>query len=180
MVDGSVVRLDPTTGEIGAEAPPGTLSPEILTGVFSPDGSVLATADAAGNMRLLDAESLRWVSADSGADWGIDRDFAPDGSQIAAVGPGRISLWDGHTGAYLASLPLPADAGEVSIAYLGDSSGLVIASSRGTTWTADTRTDTWADHACDVAGRNLSRTEWRQYFPSRLYHATCPQWPAGA
>ena len=123
-VDGSAVRVDPSTGSTHAEAPPGTLSPQVLNGVFSPDGSVLATAAAGGNMRLLDAESLHWVSPDSGAPWGFDRDFAPDGSQIAAVRPGRISLWDGHTGAYVASLPLPADSGSVSIAYLEDGSGL--------------------------------------------------------
>ncbi|HEX3222955.1 MAG TPA: BTAD domain-containing putative transcriptional regulator [Nocardioides sp.] len=178
MVDGSVVRLDPTTGEIGAEAPPGTLSPEKLTGVFSPDGSVLATADAAGNMRLLDAETLTWVSRDSGAAWGFDRDFAPDGSQVAAVVQDGVSLWDGHTGVYLATLPLPAGTGPVSIAYLEDSSGLVIAAADGRTWTADTRTSTWIDRACQIAGRNLTHAEWAQFFPRRNYHATCPAWPA--
>jgi hypothetical protein len=123
----------------------------------------------------MDAESLAWVSPDSGFPWGYDRDYAPDGSQIAAVRTDRISLWDGHTGAYVASLPLPADAGLVSIAYLADSSGLVIAASDGRTWTADTRTDTWTERACDIAGRNLTRADWEQFFPSRPYHATCPQ-----
>jgi WD40 repeat protein len=177
-VDGSAVRVDPSNGSTHAEAPPGTLSPQVLNGVFSPDGSVLATAAAGGNMRLLDAESLHWVSPDSGAPWGFDRDFAPDGSQIAAVRPGRISLWDGHTGAYVASLPLPADSGSVSIAYLEDGSGLLIAASNGRTWLADTRTATWTDAACRAAGRNLTHGEWAQYFPSRPYDVTCPQWPA--
>ncbi len=148
--------------------------------MFSPDGTVMATADATGTMRLLDAESLRWVSPDSGADWGYDRDYAPDGSQIAAVRSDRISLWDGHTGAYVASLPLPLGSASVSIAYREDSSGLVIASPNGSTWTMDTRTDTWTDRACRMAGRNLTDDEWAQFFPSRPYRVTCPEWPTGA
>jgi WD40 repeat protein/DNA-binding SARP family transcriptional activator len=178
-VDGSVLRVDPATGKIRAEAPPRTLSPERLNGVVSPDGSVMAIADATGTMRLMDAESLSWVGPDSGVGWGFDRDYAPDGSQIAAVRSDRISLWDGHTGAYVASLPLPPDADAVSIAYLEDSSGLVIAASSGRTWTADTRTGTWTDRACRIAGRNLTHDEWTRFFPSRVYRATCPQWPAG-
>ena len=179
-VDGSVTRVDPATGNVAEEAPPGTVSPQLLTGVFSPDGDVLATSDPAGTMRLLDSKSLRWVGPGAGADWGDDRDYAPDGSQIAAVRSDRISLWDGHTGAYLASLPLPLGVTSVSIAYLQDSSGLVIASTNGSTWTVDTRTDTWIDRACRMAGRNLTGDEWAQFFPSRPYRVTCPQWPTGA
>ena len=177
-VDGSVAHVDPGTGKVLAQSEPGILSPKVLNGVFSPDGAVMATAGSTGTMRLLDAESLTWVSPDSGAEWGLDRDYAPDGSQIAAVLSDRISLWDGHTGSYVASLPLPANAGSVSIAYREDSSGLVIATSSGGTWTADTRTSTWVDRACTIAGRNLTRGEWGQFFPSRPYHATCPQWPS--
>jgi DNA-binding SARP family transcriptional activator/WD40 repeat protein len=177
-VDGSVVRVDPSSGKILTEAPPGTLSAQATSWEFSPDGSVLATADATGNMRLLDARSLTWASPDSGAAWGYDRDYAPDGSQIAAVRADRISLWDGDTGAYVASLPLPADARLVSIAYLEDSSGLIIAAADGRTWTADTRTPSWPERACSLAGRNLTKAQWTQFFPSRSYHATCPQWPS--
>jgi DNA-binding SARP family transcriptional activator/WD40 repeat protein len=176
--DGSVIRVAPSTGTILAEAPPGTLSAQAISWVFSPDGSDIATADVTGNMRLMDATSLTWASPDSGAPWGDDRDYAPDGSQIAAVNGDRISLWDGDTGAYAASLPLPANAGYVSIAYLADSSGLVVAAADGRTWTADTRTDTWTEHACSIAGRNLTQDEWTQFFPRRPYHATCPKWPA--
>lgn len=79
----------------------------------------------------------------------------------------------------MASLPLPADSDAISIAYLEDSSGLVIAASNGRTWTADTRTGTWTDRACRIAGRNLTRAEWDRFFPTRPYEITCRQWPAG-
>jgi WD40 repeat protein len=173
-VDGSAARVDPSTGRTLARAPSGTLPPQAENGIFSPDGSVMATSDVTGNLRLLDADSLAWAGPDSGSAWGYDRDYAPDGTQLAAVRTDRIALWDGRTGAYLASLPLPADAGRLSIAYLPDSSGLVVASVDGRTWTVDTRTSTWTERACAIAGRNLTPEEWRRFFPSRPYRATCP------
>ena len=150
-----------------------------LTGALSPDGSVLATTDPAHNLRLLDVQTLKWISPDPGVDSGENLTYAPDGSQFASVQSGQISLWDGHTGEYRASLPLPAAlASDVSIAYLPNCSGLLIAAKDGRTWTADTRTGTWIERACNIAGRNLTAHEWTQFFPNRPYHATCPQWPA--
>jgi DNA-binding SARP family transcriptional activator/WD40 repeat protein len=184
-VDGSVVRVRPETGEILGEAPAGTLTdPENAPNDASPDGTLLATADAEGRMRLLDLETLEWIGSDARADTLADAGgwvaFAPDGSQFAALQLNGIGLWDGHTGEYQGSLPLPALATGASIRYLPGSSGLIIAARDGRTWTADTRTDTWAKRACTIAGRNLTRAEWTRFFPSRPYHAACPQWPAGS
>jgi hypothetical protein len=40
--------------------------------------------------------------------------------------------------------------------------------------------DHWEQASCTVAGRNLTRVEWRIDFPnSGVYHVTCPQWPPG-
>jgi hypothetical protein len=68
--------------------------------------------------------------------------------------------------------------GDVSIAYLPDSSGLLLSATDGRTWTVKTRVATWVQRACRIAGRNLTRAEWRRYFPDRPYELTCPQWPA--
>ena len=35
------------------------------------------------------------------------------------------------------------------------------------------------DHACTVAGRNLTREEWRDVLPDRPYQRTCPEYPDG-
>jgi WD40 repeat protein len=182
-VDGSFVRVRPETGEILGEAPAGTLTdPEDASNDLSPDGSLLATSDEEYRMRLLDVESLEWIGSDARtdtlADGGGRVAFAPDGRQFAALQLSGIGLWDGHTGDYEGSLPLPALATGASIRYLANSSGLVIAARDGRTWTADTRTDTWAERACTIAGRNLTMAEWEQFFPSRPYHATCPHWPS--
>jgi len=37
----------------------------------------------------------------------------------------------------------------------------------------------WLSVACQIAGRNLTKSEWHQYLPSRPYENTCPQWPSG-
>ncbi len=42
-----------------------------------------------------------------------------------------------------------------------------------------TRTSDWVDRAFRIAGRNLTRAEWDQFFPSRPYETTCDQWPRG-
>ena len=38
-------------------------------------------------------------------------------------------------------------------------------------WNADPRT--WAMLACRIAGRNLTRAEWRRYLAGRPYQRTC-------
>lgn len=177
-VDGSFLRVRPETGEVLGRAPAGTLSnTEDLANDLSPDGSLLATSDPDGRMRLLDVETLDWIGH-SGEDAGGVVGFAPDGRRFAALQANRIRLWDGRSGDYLGSVPLPANA-KVVFRWLPDSSGLVIAAFDGRTWVADARTDGWAGRACAIAGRNLTRKEWQRFFPSRGYHATCPQWPSG-
>jgi WD40 repeat protein len=129
-------------------------------------------------VRLLDLEKKAYIDSDSGFQWGAAA-FAPDGRQYAIAEEGRIRLWDGRTGEYQASLPLPSSAGTYSISYRPDSESLVIASTDGTTWTAGTRVDQWDDRACAVAGRNLSLGEWKRFFPNAPYEPTCPQWSPG-
>ena len=36
----------------------------------------------------------------------------------------------------------------------------------------------WAELACEIAGRNLTRDEWADYLPGRDYRTTCAEWPA--
>jgi WD40 repeat protein/DNA-binding SARP family transcriptional activator len=173
---GSLIRVDPRTGNVVDTAGPGLLSSEELQGVMSPDGKRMMVTGPGVRVRLLDVDELEYVDNDSGWQWG-EPAFAPDGSQYAAAEEGRIRLWDGRTGEYQASLPLPSTGGTYSITYRPDSKALVLASTDGNTWTADTRIDQWQDRACAIAGRNLSLAEWEEYFPNAPYERTCPQWP---
>jgi WD40 repeat protein len=185
---GSVARFDLATGAVGASTvvPRGDEDP---VGVLAPDGSVLAVSDGEGAVRLLDARTLGEVRR-TATEAGDALAYAPDGSQLASVQPDRIKLWNGRTGAYEASIPLPnlpatglwstATLGPgATIAYLPDSSGVVVASADGRIWSVDTRTDSWLDRACRIAGRNLTAAELRQFLPRQRSGPGCPQWPVG-
>jgi WD40 repeat protein len=185
---GSIARVDPAKGTI-LQFRRGLLSIEDKLAAVSPNGSVLAAVHRDGTVRLIDADTLEWAEEPSQTESGVDVVYAPDGNQFASVQPDRIRLWDGRTGAYQASIPLPdlPDTGlwstaslgpGSSIAYLPDSTGLLVASADGRIWTVDTRTSNWLERACRIAGRNLTQAEWDQFFPNRPYQATCPQWPS--
>ena len=177
---GSFVRMNPKTGDVLATATRGLLSNEDPDGLVSPDGTRMVVNGPGRRVRLLDVDKQEYVGTDSKTPWGSSPTFAPDGSQFALVQAERIRLWDGRTGEYQASLPLPSRTATFSIVYRPDSTGLVIASTDGRTWTVDTRTNKWVDRACATAARNLSVEEWQQFFPAKPYESTCPQWPAGA
>ncbi len=147
--DGSIARVDPATGTI-LQSGPGPLSAEDRLAAVSPNGSVLAAIHSDGTVGLIDADTLEWAEEPSPTGTGFDVVYAPDGSQIASVQPDRIRLWDGRTGAYQASIPLPnlpatglwstASLGPgMTIAYLPDSTGLLVASADGRIFTVDTR-----------------------------------------
>ncbi|RNM12410.1 BTAD domain-containing putative transcriptional regulator [Nocardioides pocheonensis] len=185
---GAVMRVDPRRGEEIAESSRDLLSSDAQVAAFSPDGGLLAAAHPDGSVRLLDTDTLTWVGEPSRSEWGYNVVFAPDGSQFASVQPDRVRLWDGRTGAYQGSIPLPDlpatglySTGHpgpgATIAYVADSTRLLVAAADGRTWSVDTRRRTWARRACDIAGRNLSRAEWTQFFPRRAYEVVCPQWP---
>ncbi len=176
--DGSFVRVGSRTGEVLDTGRSGLVSTEDVEGVMSPDGTRMMVTGPGVQVRLLDVEKQDYIGSGSGFQWGAAA-FAPDGSQYAIAEEGRIRLWDGRTGEYEASLPLPSSVGTYAITYRPDSLGLVVASTDGTTWSADTRIEQWDDRACALAGRNLSIGEWKRFFPNAAYEPTCPQWAAG-
>ena len=127
-------------------------------------------------VRLLDVES-RSTSARTPHPVGRSPAFAPDGSQFALVQAERIRLWDGRTGEYQASLPLPSRTGAFSIAYRPRQHRPGHRLHRRQDLDRGHPHEQWVDRACAIAGRNLSIAEWEQFFPDRPYERTCPQWP---
>ncbi len=177
--DGSFAQVDPDTRSTLAQAPPGTMAADGPTPVFSPSGTVMAAARPDGVVGLVNVDTLQWVGRGPAVTRGGSATFAPDGSQFALVQEGRIRFWDGRTGAYQGSVPLPNPAEQVTISYTSGGSDLLAASTDGRTWVVDTRTGTWIERACAIAGRNLTQREWSRLFPDRPYEVICPRWPAG-
>ncbi len=181
--DGAVLRVVPGTGAVATVAPPGTFP---VARTLEADVSQDATRFLGPNLsdpevQLIDASTWEWFGASAPRDERSGTfDLSPDGTQFATLDADGIVLFDGTTGARQATIPLPLRTPEARLTYLPDSSGVLVAGIDGRTWTVDTNPDSWSDRACTIAGRNLSRKEWKEHFPGRAYKVTCPQWPAGS
>jgi DNA-binding SARP family transcriptional activator/WD40 repeat protein len=200
VLPGRVTLFDRATGavkwSVGFPAP-SVLDANVFEAKFAPDDKVLAVETSADPVRsnwavtLLDVASGRQL-----------RPLLPTGSGqgLAFLEGGRVLVTtSGSTGSQVALLwnvatlqpigdPLPAGAlGSLSAgrgAFLGASpdgkrfvTWGVGATLGPVLWDADPAD--WAATACRIAGRNLSRAEWDQYFQGRPHHVTCPQWPPG-
>jgi WD40 repeat protein len=169
LVDGRVIR----EGELGSE---------VLMADYSPDGERVAIS-LVQSVGILDAGTGEWVRTPvDGHDLGVHSlAHAPDGNLLASGGgDGRVGLWNGRTGDLLGTMLPGRPNVAVTVEFLPDGHTLLIASADGSVYTWDTRPQPWIDHACEVAGRNLTQDEWRDAFGDRPYHRTCPQYQADA
>jgi WD40 repeat protein/DNA-binding SARP family transcriptional activator len=174
LIDGRVLH----EGSLETER----LQAEPLHADFSPDGQRVAISffDRVG---VLDVETGDWVRAPVDGHEAAVRSvaYAPDGSILASGSrDGRVGLWDGRTGALLGTILPGGPQTETMVEFLPDGHTVLISSANGALYTWDTRLQPWVDHACAVAGRNLTQDEWRDAFGDRSYRRTCPQYPAGA
>ena len=180
--EGEVLRVEPDTGDVAPVAPPGTFPLRTVEADVSHDGTRFLGPNLNADdteVQLVDATNWERLGTAAPRDERYGTfDLSPDGMQFATLAADRLVLFDGATGARQATVPLPLLTPEARLTYLPDSSGLLVAGIDGRTWTVDTRPASWVDRACAIAGRNLSREEWKQYFPGRVYEVTCPRWPA--
>jgi WD40 repeat protein len=113
--------------------------------------------------------------------------FSPDGALLVMGGRnGSLTLADvgarrpigpviaGPPGATLAAMAFLPDRPTLVVAY----NSAVGADAQLLQW--DLNLASWSAVACQAAGRNLTREEWRRNLPGRSYQRTCKQWPAGA
>ena len=101
-----------------------------------------------------------------------------DGTLIATSGGDRsVTLYDVAEGVRLGTPLIIADNASNLIALSADGRRLAIPSSDGVQiW--DLEPKHWADAACQVAGRNLTREEWDTHIGDlAAYRATCPDFP---
>jgi WD40 repeat protein len=142
---------------------------------FSPDSRTLGLGTASGPLLFWNARTGAARAAPlHAANGNIDSvAFSPDGSLIAAGAYDRTStVWNvrshqqvGNTfPEHVAAAPVIAfePNGRLLIDYLSDAEE----------WPMDV--GTWERFACQVAGRDLTRTEWQQILPTRAYMHVCP------
>jgi Tol biopolymer transport system component len=143
---------------------------------FSPDGSRFALGNRYGESRVYATATFkpvtRVLSGDAGAIIGasITRD-----SRTLATGSetGAVQLWDIRTGQALGA-PLPGVSSSAVVpAFTPDGGHLVATYATGRAYLWDIRPASLAKHACEVAGRRLTRAEWEAFLSGRAYDPAC-------
>ena len=99
---------------------------------------------------------------------------SPDGRTLATgSADGTIRLFDVRTHRSIGgSLPGLPDR-PLAPLFSPDGAYLFAITSAGRAYRWDVRPSAWARHACAVAGRTLTRAEWRDALPDRKYAPAC-------
>jgi WD40 repeat protein len=172
---GRLLLVDTASGEIQHDL---DLAFAAGHAAMSPDGSVVAVAGDGGQVGVVDVADGTLVRPPTTAHDGavVWVDYSPDGAMIASGGrDGRVALWDGRTGELRGTVQVASAGTRTFVGFASDGDTVTVATQDGRIHTIDLRPDRWVEHACAVAGRNLTRSEWRDVFGDRPYRSTCPR-----
>jgi WD40 repeat protein len=143
-------------------------------GRFTADGRTLVFGDLDGQIRRYDAATGRPRERPFGAGVSLRNvDVSADGRLIAVVSDdGTARLWDADLRRPIGG-PLPsAEQAVVGASFLdGDTRLAVVHERGGYVW--DLRPEQWAQRACRLAGRGLTRREWADVLPEQPYAPAC-------
>ena len=142
---------------------------------YSPDGRALATGTLDDPfVRVWDVATGKLIrKLDQGSAGALTVDFSADGRTLAVSGFEPVaSLWDVDTGAQIGP-PLTAGSRRAEIDLSPDGRRLLLthADGRGAVWDVDP--ESWAERACRLANRRLTREEWQEFLSGRAYDPAC-------
>ena len=173
--NGHVLVIDAATRQIEHTLRP-TGAPNVAV-TFSPEGT-LFTGSWAGTVQRWDAASGEEIGRATLVSAGPvgSVSFGQDAGLFATTGlaDGRAKLWTVSPVQQLGSSfhhPPTAQAGNAAITAGGDKLIVVYDDGSGAIWPLTV--EAWKQHACAVAGRNLTREEWARFITGHSYRATC-------
>ena len=152
-------------------------SDEVRSVAFSPDGRLLAGGQLDGDVVLWESDGWSPVGAPLASSGGeaLSVAFSPDGRTLATShNDGAVVLWDVESQQPIGS-PLPGLPNAWTTARFtpdGDRLFAVSDAGRAVRWEVDPAV--WVQHACAVAGGDLTPEQWDQLVPDQDYVSVCP------
>jgi WD40 repeat protein len=141
---------------------------------FSPDSRTLGIGTESGQLLFWNARNGRPRAAPlHAAAANIDTvSFSPNGSLVAAGAYDRTStLWDVRSHRQVGDT-FPEQVGAApAVLFEPDGRLLIYYDSNAAQWPSSARA--WERFGCQVAGRDLTRAEWRNLLPTRRYMHVC-------
>jgi WD40 repeat protein len=142
---------------------------------FSRDGRLLFYGDNAGRVWMLDTHTWkpRGRPLAGHARPGTFALSADDRVLATTSSDGTTRLWDVPSGRPMGTA-LPGVAGQpVSAAFVDHGTALVTLHDNGRGYVWNVQPQAWAQRACVIAARTLTRTEWQDALPERDYAPAC-------
>jgi WD40 repeat protein/tRNA A-37 threonylcarbamoyl transferase component Bud32 len=139
---------------------------------LSHDGRLLAVA---GDDRLVHVWDLRTgkliraLEQNVGGVQGLE--FSPDGEMLALSGKPDASLVDLATGTEVGRFSGGSRKAMLDLSADGRHLLMTSADGHGAVWAVDPAS--WAQRACALANRTLTREEWNEFLPGRPYEPAC-------
>jgi WD40 repeat protein/DNA-binding SARP family transcriptional activator len=171
---GRIAVFDTTAGKLVADLPQ---KPHAFQAAFASHGSLLVTGGNRGIPSFWDTRTWKLVArpAQGHGSAIIGMSVDPGGRTLATAGndDGDVLLWDVASHRQIGTA-LIGNGPYPYVFYSQDGRRLLAISPVGPITLWDVDPESWKRRACSVAGRNLSRDEWRDFVGDRPYHATCP------
>ena len=143
---------------------------------FTPDGRFIVGGSTDGWARLWSTDTWRPATRPLAGHTGevTGQSTSPDAHTLATGSTdGTIRLFDLATQRPLGA-PLPGLANRlVAPQFTPDGAYLFAITGAGRAYRWDVRPSSWARHACAVAGRQLTRSEWADVLPEHDYDPAC-------
>lgn len=142
---------------------------------YAADGKHVAIGNERGAVLILDTQTGTPVRPGQSVSesWINTLVYSPDSSlALASAGDGSVSLFDGESAALLGTVTMPNHQ-IVTADFRADGHTVVIGSFDDGVYLWDTRLEHAIETACRMAGRDLTRDEWRETFDDRPFAKTC-------